>query len=420
MLGEVAGIPNQRGDRVRRADRVAGHEHHAVRDAVAQEGAPVGAEEVLHIEAKLEEGERVDPMCPDERERVLSVLPIRKLRRRAQGPEEEIRDRENGRQRRRADGRGQPGELVVEPHRPLRPRQQAAKLTHDVGRLCAARDPDRDAGEGRGRGRDANGDAERRARMQPIVPDVERVAAPPEDPGRSPRDECLLEIEPFQQGEQPESEHQDEGGLPRAPPPRAEVEGGDEECDARGHREGVEERHRLDGLQPQQEVVAPGDVRRQRREQVDEPDSERRGGRKRGQAVRSADRPQRCGAAMEPQPPGRGVALGGDEVTPVLHHEPRTRGCPQPGDEREAPGAGRVTGNDESEHAEAELPLVDAPAQQVDPRSVPMAVEADQGELNPGGEGGSAAATVAQATAGGLSRRMQSGRDRRSSRSTAR
>jgi hypothetical protein len=57
-------------------------------------------------------------------------------------------------------------------------------------------------------------------------------------------------------------------------PPCAQVQDDDDQGDRERHRERVEDRHDLHRLELEQQVVSPGDVRRQRGGEVDEPDRE--------------------------------------------------------------------------------------------------------------------------------------------------
>jgi hypothetical protein len=198
--------------------------------------------------------------------------------------------------------------------------------------------------------------------MQPFMPDVERLPPPPEGSRCGPVEHRLLEVEALQQREEPEPEHEQERGLPRAPAAAAQVEGRNEERHAGGHGQGVEERHDLDRLELKQEVVAPGDVRRQRRKQVDEPDCKGDAPGERRQPVGAASLTQRRGAAVQSDPPGGSVPLGRDEVTPVLEDQPAARRCHEQRHEREVPGTRCPPDEVHGEYREPEVPLVDAAA----------------------------------------------------------
>ena len=65
-LGEDAQLSEQARNRLVRPDRVPGDEQDAGLDAVAQERAPVGVEEVVLVAAELEVGKRVRTVPADE------------------------------------------------------------------------------------------------------------------------------------------------------------------------------------------------------------------------------------------------------------------------------------------------------------------------------------------------------------------
>ena len=209
------------------------------------------------------------------------------------------------------------------------------------------------------------------------VPDVERVPAPPEQAGGAETECRLLEIEALQQLDRRQGEHQPDRDLPGAMPPGTEVEGDDDERDARRHCQGVEDGHGLHRLELEQQVVAPGDRRRQRRGEIDEADGECDRGREAREPISPADRSQRRGPAMQPDPPGGGIAPRGHDVLPVLGDEPDPERTRDGGNERQVPRVERNTHADEREDAEPELPFVDPPPEHEDARAEPMTVEAN-------------------------------------------
>ena len=213
--------------------------------------------------------------------------------------------------------------------------------------------------------------------MQPLVPDVERVSSPPQNRRGRPVEQRLLEVEALHEREGAEPEHEQEGDLPCAPAAAAQVEGGDDERDAGGHRQRVEQWDRVDRLDLQEQVVAPGDVRGQRREQVDEPDRESNGSGQRGQPFGSAHRAQRRGPPVEPEAPGGGVPLGRSDVAPVLEYEVAARSDNEQRSNGEIPETGGTAGEDERDQAQPEVPFVDALPEDVHARAVPVAVKAD-------------------------------------------
>ena len=81
-LGEDAELAEQARDGVVGADGVARDKQDARLDAVAEEGAAVGAEEVVLVPAELEIGERVGPVAADELPRRVSRLAGRERARR--------------------------------------------------------------------------------------------------------------------------------------------------------------------------------------------------------------------------------------------------------------------------------------------------------------------------------------------------
>src|SRR5438093_765153 len=65
LLGEDGQLREQLWDRLRRPDRITGHDEHAVLDAIAEEGAAPAGEEVVLVTAELEVGERVGAVRVD-------------------------------------------------------------------------------------------------------------------------------------------------------------------------------------------------------------------------------------------------------------------------------------------------------------------------------------------------------------------
>ncbi len=108
------------------------------------------------------------------------------------------------------------------------------------------------------------------AQANRIVPDVERVAAPPEQRGDRPRQERLLDVEPLEQVECAEQEQEDECRLQRPLATAREVEGGHDQRRAGGKCKRVEDGHGLHRFEVEQQVAAPADVRRQRRADIDD------------------------------------------------------------------------------------------------------------------------------------------------------
>ncbi len=136
--------------------------------------------------------------------------------------------------------------------------------------------------------------------------------------------------------------------------------------------------------------MAPGDVRRQRREQVDEPDREGEAPRERRQAVRPSIPTQRRRAAVQPDPPGIGVPVTGNEIAPVLEDQPAAGRCQERGHEGEVPGTACPPTEDDGQDRDPEVPLVDPAAEREHARAERVAVEAQH----------EATATVAELGAG--------------------
>ena len=91
--------------------------------------------------------------------------------------------------------------------------------------------------------------------------DAEGAAPPPQQRRRRPAQDRLLEVETLEQRDHAERDRQSEGELPRTPPARAEIERDDDERNAERDGQRVEHRHDLHGLEPEQEVMPPRDVR---------------------------------------------------------------------------------------------------------------------------------------------------------------
>ena len=173
------------------ADRVAGEQHHVPLDPVADERAPVGAEEVLRVAAELEERERVAAVRADElvgEARCSGGLAGRRER-----PEGEVGEREQPAERDRAGRERQPGGVVPEGDRALPPEQQVGGLVRDEARRVDVGDRhDEPADEGNARGRcceraqeDAAARAGRAGRRTRLAPT--RAVRPPRRRARPPR-----------------------------------------------------------------------------------------------------------------------------------------------------------------------------------------------------------------------------------------
>ena len=125
-------------------------------------------------------------------------------------------------------------------------------------------------------------------------------------------------------------------------------------------------------------MVAPLDVWRDRRGEVDQPGKEggeRRELRERGRASHGA---KSMRARVQAEAPGRGVAPRGQDVAPVLGDEPDPA---EQGGGRDVPvavDAVRQEGGDQREQqAGAEVPLVHAGTEDVDPRAQAMTFDSE-------------------------------------------
>src|SRR5439155_19541635 len=118
-------------------------------------------------------------------------------------------------------------------------------------------------------------------------------ASPPQQAGESDVESRLLGVQTLEDVQDGEREQDREGELPRPAAPPAEIERGYEQPCARRQGQRVEERHSLDRLEPEEQVPAPADVRRQRRDEIDGGDQRRCPGgqrRKPGLGLRCAER----------------------------------------------------------------------------------------------------------------------------------
>ncbi len=214
------------------------------------------------------------------------------------------------------------------------------------------------------------------AQANRIVPDVERVAAPPEQRGDRPRQDGLLDVEPLQQVECTEQEQEDERRSERPFATAREVEGGHDQRRAGGKCKRVEDGHGLHRFEVEQQVAAPADVWRQRRADIDDA-RDRSGccGQSR-QPVAPAHVAELGDALVQKRAPRGGVAARGEEVVPVLDHEPRGE---RP-DQRRARIVDHVRESErgcQTPGGGAELPLVDPSPEYAHARAELMAFEAD-------------------------------------------
>ena len=136
----------------------------------------------------------------------------------------------------------------------------------------------------------------------------------------------------------------------------------------------MEERHELDRLDLEEQVPAPGDVRRQRGGEVDRADRERHGRCEGREALEPPAFPKRRGHAVDPEPPGRSVAQAREEIAPVLGDEPEGEGGKGQGDPAMLEGRQRCGRDPEGE---PEVAFVNPAAENVNARPARVALETD-------------------------------------------
>ena len=124
----------------------------------------------------------------------------------------------------------------------------------------------------------------------------------------------------------------------------------------------------------QEQVVPPGDVRRDGGREVHEtrePCGQRRELRER---ISPANRAQRMNGDVEAQPPRGRVSMSRVEIAPVLEHEPDACGDGHAGSGAVAHVVEGCAGREPEQQHCAEVPLVHARAQHVDARPQPVSV----------------------------------------------
>ena len=214
----------------------------------------------------------------------------------------------------------------------------------------------------------------RRAQRRRRVTDVEGRATRPKQ-GCAPCGQYgLFEVEPLDEVEDGEGGHETERKpkRPRAAP--IEVVGGNEECNRHRHRERVGRTHHRERLDVHEQMAAPRNVRRHRRNEVDDRDH---GDHERGDhryIVELLRRSKSQWLSVEAEPPGSRVACALREVRPVLRDEPDADECHfESGEhaERLQQHGDSVAGQD----GQAEVPLVDPQTQDIDARSKPVPLD---------------------------------------------
>src|SRR5262245_5401388 len=197
------------------------------------------------------------------------------------------------------------------------------------------------------------------------MPDVERGARGPEECRRDRRQDGLLEIEAIGDVEDRERGQEAERDVERATAAPVQVVRRDEERERDRHGKRVGPSHHIDRLDAEEDVPAPGDVRRDCGNEVDDRDNRDTEGRERGDVVKVARWPEAQRAPMKAEPPRGRVAPGRRQVAPVLDDEPEPgeRHAPE-GHQAEHADEGRYTA--EPQDGEPEMPFVDPAAEHVD------------------------------------------------------
>src|SRR5262249_27698765 len=161
---------------------------------------PITPEEVVNVAAQLEEVERVTTMGTNESACRLVGSAVRKLVWGRQRPEEHIAGRDDRHQARQTDGDGDPGQVVAEHDRGLRPATEVERVDQhlDSVRTFTRSDPD-EASRGDEDSDEARAQHEqRRSPGESLMADDERVATPPEKGCAAPAKHCLLEVKPLE------------------------------------------------------------------------------------------------------------------------------------------------------------------------------------------------------------------------------
>ena len=275
-LRERARFGNDLRQCLGRPDWIAGNDQHVVLDAVPQERTAVAREEVVHVLSQLEECERVASVRADELERHLSCACVRRRPRRTARAKEQPGAEDDRRRNEHVDEDRKEMEFVGVGRRGVGPREERDRPVDDCARLGGAprREPHEACDDCSGSRNRAREGPQQRVLPDTLALDAERVATPPKQRCAAPAQQCFFDIEPLDEVEPAECHEQCERGGPRAPAAPSEVQGGDDQREARRNGDRVEERHGADGHHLQQEVPAPGDVPRTRGGEVDDADRE--------------------------------------------------------------------------------------------------------------------------------------------------
>ncbi len=382
-VGPVHGLGHERAHLGRLADGVAGHQQHPVLDPVADERGACRVPEVLLVGAQLEEAEGVVAVLGHDLAGELALVVAGQLGRGRQRAKRRPDDHHERAQREHADGLRHVAKLIPERDRRGLPEEHRAARVHDRVEARAAR---RGGVGGDGAQDERRGEHQPRGDQRRPQPQLRRggseaPAAPPEQPRGRPREQRLLHVEALQEVQEPEHDEQREGHHERAAAAAPEVVRGQEQRGAGGDHHCVEDGGGVHRGDVGDHVAAPRDVGRERRDQRGDGRCRDDDGRKRRHPVSPARGPKRHRRAVQAQRPGSGVAPRGGDVAPVLEDRPEADERQRVGEEAAGEDVGHVERKEHREDAHAEVPLVDAAAEDEDPRAERVLFNADHRSL---------------------------------------
>ena len=264
-------------------------------------------------------------------------------------------------------------------------RQRVESLADDRGDRCAlpgrpARPQTRKAASSTPR---AAAPPHRGAQADRVGPDAEGRATDPEDPGDGEAARGLLDVEALEQVERAEPDEQEHREPQRALAAAPEVRRGHQQQQRGRHGGGMGDPQRGERSHLEKQVVAPGDVRRDRGGQVHqsrEHGQDRSEPRQRREALHTG---QRRRTGVQAEAPCSGVAAGGEEVVPVLRDEPEAAEAIASAVTRCSIRSNASAPARASRTASAEVPLVDARAEDVDPRAQTMTIDPQHDPVTP-------------------------------------
>jgi hypothetical protein len=335
------------------------------------------------VATELEVRKRVGSVAADELRGGPAHIRIGERARRRQRPEEQVgapQQREDPGQSHRLV---EPPELVVEDQRAGLPEQRVTGLTEHCRQARALRsaEPDGQRAEQEASCGDERCAPERGTQAHRVLPDGERATAEPENAGKAEARGRFLEVEALGEVEGTEAEQQHERQPERALSTAPQVERGREQPDRYRHCQGVRDADGLERLHLQERPMAPRDVRRSGRGEIDE---RRERGADRHQLrerVRPPNDPQRSRLYVQAQAPEGGVPRRRDEVAPVLHQEPDSQGPGHPTHSALLEPPGRDGHAESEQQSEAEVPLVHPGAEQVDARPEAVTLDAQHAHI---------------------------------------